>query len=302
MKGLNALEIIFTLFVLIVVVLVVVRVFISRFSFAGIEEPIQDITETYNFEAAYSTCNSLCSKYESDCGNLQNAVRFCLEEVKIDIDGDRIPGEKGHYNVVEGTPLCEDGIYCFHIKTDCTCGSLRLTPKSCKDILCDYYIEHMNYPEETAAEMIQKGINYGTCEPDVREWDIKIRKYIPRVPPYNSDWKDDIDYMGPDYWWATSNYTTPCGVTLFAGAIEFSCKKYGSDEIECTWSGVPSDQSAFIAFCTENYCGEGGELILEYLRSVESNSGSIIVEVEPGTYYIILQGKGPAIKSPPVTI
>ncbi|MDI6825840.1 MAG: hypothetical protein QMD36_01435 [Candidatus Aenigmarchaeota archaeon] len=197
-KGLNALELIFTLFVLIVVVLVVVRMFITKMTLGGIEKPVQDITDTYNYEAAYSTCNNLCSKYESDCGNVQNAVRFCLQKINIDIDGNRVTGERGHYNVVEQIPMCEDGIYCFHIKTDCLCGSQRLDPSTCLSVLCDYYKNIHGLSSEVAMNAIRNGISWGTCPKDViNDW--KIKDYTPiEIEPG--------EFMGPDYWWVRAGY------------------------------------------------------------------------------------------------
>lgn len=238
MKGFEALELIFTLFVLIVVVLVIVRMFITKMSLGGIEKPIQDITDTYNYEAAYSTCNSLCSKYEADCSNVQNAVKFCLQKVNIDIDGNRIAGEKNHFNVVEGIPMCEDGIYCFHIKNDCACGSVRLDAGDCLDILCDYYQYTQSLSEDVAAQLIQRGIKYGTCEPNVAKWIGKIEDFEPLpVPEYTSIRDGKLvqnQLMGPDYWWARAGYIEPCGISVETG-ITLRCQEI-SNGIECTWS------------------------------------------------------------------
>jgi len=297
MKGLNALEIIFTLFVLIVVVLVVVRMFITRFTFAGIEQPIQDITETYNYEAAYSTCNSLCSKYESDCSNTQNAVKFCLQKANIDIDGNRIPGEKGkyNYNVVEGVPMCEDGIYCFRIKTDCACGAFRLSPETCLSILCNYYQQTLKYSPTITAELINNGIHYGNCEPNVRYW--KIEDYTPISLPqderYDSDWTDpddpddDIKYMGPDHWWVQAGYLTPCGVDIKTG-VTFECYKHGGDKIRCEWSGI---DIGIIEYCRSSQCLDDDDPPYKII-DVDVESPWTTDSMEDGKYYVILTWEG----------
>jgi len=204
-KGLNALELIFSLFVLIVVVLVVIRMFITKMSTNVIEQPLQDITDSYNFEAAYSTCNNLCSKYESDCSNTQAAVKFCLQKVSIDIDGNRVTGEKGHFNVVEEIPMCEDGVYCFHIKRDCMCGSQRLDPKSCLLVLCDYYQKIIGLGSESAMKAIQNGISWGDetyCPKDIQDQGWKrVEGYKPiDLQPGSGVW------MGPDYWYVCGGY------------------------------------------------------------------------------------------------
>ena len=211
-KGMKALELIFTLFMLIVVLLVVVRLFISRMKLTEVERPIQDITQVYNYEAAYSLCNSLCEKYESDCGNLQRAVDFCLQKVEIDIDGNGVTNEKYHYNVVEGIPLCEDGIYCFHIKSDCACGTVRLSPETCFKILCEFYTQVRGFDADTASAIIGNEVKYGSCEPNITKW--KIEDYNPiRVDPYDSIWRGQevtgIKFMGPDYWWVRAGYYKP---------------------------------------------------------------------------------------------
>jgi hypothetical protein len=206
-KGLNALELIFTLFVLIVVVLVVVRMFITKMSLGGIEKPIQDITDTYNYEAAYSTCSNLCSKYESDCSDIQAAVRFCLQKVNIDINGNRVTGEKRDYNVVEQIPMCEGWIYCFHIKKDCTCGAQRLDPRTCLTILCDYYQDYHGLSPQVAMTAIKNGISWGDpifCPNDVQrpEWR-RIEGFKP------IDLTGTGVLMGPDYWYVCGGYDSP---------------------------------------------------------------------------------------------
>ena len=283
MKGLNALELIFTLFVLIVVVLVIVRMFITKMSLGGIEEPIQDITDTYNYEAAYSNCNNLCSKYEADCSR-QNAVKFCLERVSIDIDGNRLLGEKHHFNVVEGIPMCEDGIYCFHVKTDCACGSVRLDPETCLDILCDYYQYTRGLTEDVAAQMIQREIKYGTCEPDVIKWKGKIKDFDPiPVPKYNSirdgELVTGIRFMGPDYWWANAGYMEPCGISIETDLTLECDPNPAENKIECIWNNCKVDDM------TELVVSNGDSSS----REISLEDGSIEIDVEPsGTYRVIL--------------
>jgi len=292
MKGLNALEIIFTLFVLIVVVLVVVRMFITRFTFTGIEAPIRDITETYNYQAAYSTCENLCNRYEADCGNTQNAVKFCLQKANIDIDGDKIPGEGGkyHYNVVQGVPMCEDGIYCFHVKTDCACGDFRLTPKTCLSVLCDYYEKTLGYSEDVTAQMISRGIKYGSCEPNIRYWEVE--GYTPvylKDEEYTSDWTDDeISYMGPDHWWAKAGYLTPCGISL---KIIFDCERDDTDKIRCEWGGITTD--AGITVCITPDCKPPGTALLDHHPIDPDEDSWTFGPYDTGeTYYLILSVEG----------
>ena len=106
-KGLNALELIFTLFVLIVVVLVVIKMFINRMNFNEVK-PVEDVKESFKYSAALSKCNSLCEDYLQDKTN-HNALRFCQQRVDIDIDGDGKVGQIGAYGVAFGIVLTVAG-------------------------------------------------------------------------------------------------------------------------------------------------------------------------------------------------
>jgi hypothetical protein len=170
------------------------------------EKPIDPITYSIGYENASSNCNSLCSKYEADCSDVQAAASFCLQKVNIDIDGNGVTGEKGHYNYVGGIPICEDGLYCFHIKY-CSCGSLNLDSGNCLRILCDYYQNVHGLGSVQSMEAIRNGISYGSCEPNILLWDKMGYKPIKLPQSYHSDWTDkEITYLGPDYWWAKAGY------------------------------------------------------------------------------------------------
>ena len=256
-KGLNALELIFTLFVLIVVVLVVIRMFVQKMKIDQIK-PVEDITESYNYYAALSECNNLCEDYTQDKSSY-NALRFCQHKVSIDIDGDGRPGQEGAYGVLVGIPLCEDGIYCFHIK-QCGSGTVALDAKRCLLDMQRYYKIERGLTEETANQIIRRMINYGTCEPDITKWDRMVSSYEPvEVAPYHSDWTDkEIKYMGPDYWWVAAGYytaetpTTTISPTTTqpSGEISLSCTRDGND-LYCEWSNckIPSS-GAVIALQT----------------------------------------------------
>lgn len=244
-KGLNALELIFTLFVLIVVVLVVIKMFINRMNFNEVK-PVEDVKDSFQYSAAISKCNSLCEDYMQD-KTTYNALRFCQQKVEIDIDGDGIAGREGSYGVLVGVPVCEDGLYCFHIK-ECGSGSVALDARRCLTDMCRYYKIDQGWPEDTAIQMVRQRVYYGTCDPDVTSWDRMAESYAPvDVPVYDSDWKTGITKMGPDYWWSMAGYnspdcdniqrgtTTTTTSTTIPQALSLSCQKSGSD-LACTWS------------------------------------------------------------------
>lgn len=211
-KGLNALEMIFSLFVLIVVVLVVIRLFISRMTLDQIEGPVGDIRDTYNYESERSRCQILCSNYEATC-NDYDAISFCTEEVKIDIDGDKNIGEKKQGGVIAGIPFCEDGLYCFRVIENCGCGTSALDAKGCLDILCDYYTEKWGYTGDKAMKRIRKDVPWGTCTWDPNQWNWKsMGGYEPDEMDYSYPDPDnpgttlDRDVVGADYWWYRGGY------------------------------------------------------------------------------------------------
>lgn len=251
-KGLNALEIIFSLFVLIVVVLVVIRLFISKMTLEELEGPIKDIKTTYNYNVEYSRCKILCDKHEITCDDY-DAVDFCLEKITIDISGDDNPGEKKQGGVAFGMPFCEDGMYCFHIKKDCGCGTSVLDGETCLDILCDYYVSELELEPDKVMKSLRTYIHWGSCDWDPRDWNWKKKGGISVYSPIEKDYSyPDPDtgrtlernVMGADYWWWMAGYncdscdniadcragvTPPTGITL-------SCQQVGSD-LKCDWTG-----------------------------------------------------------------
>jgi len=244
-KGLNALELIFTLFVLIVVVLVVIKMFINRMNFNEVK-PVEDVKESFKYSAALSKCNSLCEDYMQDKSNY-NALRFCQQKIGIDIDGDGKVGQEAAYGVLVGIPLCEDGIYCFHIK-ECGSGSVALDAERCLMDMCRYYEIDNGLPEDTAIQLIKERVHYGTCKADITDWRRMVDNYNPvTVPAYDSDWRNGITKMGPDYWWVQAGYnspdceniqrgtTTTTTSTTIPQSLTLSCERSG-DDLKCTWT------------------------------------------------------------------
>ncbi len=284
-KGLNALELIFTLFILIVVVLVVIRMFVQKMKLDQIQ-PVEDVTESYNYYAALSECSNLCEDYNQDKSSY-NALRFCQHKIKIDIDGDARVGQEGAYGVLVGIPLCEDGIYCFHIK-ECGSGTVALDAKRCLLDMQRYYKSERGLTEETSNQIIKRMVHYGTCEPDVTLWDRMVESYDPiDIASYDSDWNTGITKMGPDYWWIAAGYytaetpsTTVPGTTTPSEEISLNCWKEDVDLI-CEWENceIPSG-GATIAIQT----GDS--------KLIQSESSSITFEspsLEEGeSYYVVI--------------
>jgi len=164
-KGIDALELIFALFILIIVSLVVIRMVTQYVTVKPILDPIKRWTDSYNYQAARSQCETLCDNFRKDC-DPSAAVTFCTQKADVDLNKDTRVGQKGVGNLVNAIPFCEDGIYCFHIYPDCECGQI-LTATDCLQILCNYYQSSAGYDPEISMKAVQSEITWGTCNPNV---------------------------------------------------------------------------------------------------------------------------------------
>jgi hypothetical protein len=199
-KGVNALEIVFAMFILIVVTLVVIRLFTGIVKQDTLPN-LDDFRQAYRYSQEKSKCSNLCSDYTiGGCNDLAAAYSFCEHTISIDIDGNNVPGEKGHYGVVTSIPYCEDGLYCFHIQ-DCGCGNYILGPEACLQTMRDYLTKTV--PKETAEKLICNKIKYGTCKTDPNDWERK-------VPGFQSVELPDGTVLGTDYWWVHAGYAKIC--------------------------------------------------------------------------------------------
>lgn len=164
-KGIDALELIFTLFILVTVTLVVIRLFTQQFTLGQVTSTINSWTEATNYQNTVSQCQALCESYHTNC-DTKAAVDFCFAKAQIDINKNGRVGEKKVGGIVQGVPYCEDGIFCFHIYPQCECGQV-LSAKNCLKILCDYFQDPdvNGYDPATAIKAIRSEISYGTCDP-----------------------------------------------------------------------------------------------------------------------------------------
>lgn len=242
-KGINALEIVFAMFILIVVTLVVIRLFTTTVS-PDYLPPIEDFRATYNYDKEKSKCENLCSYYTSKgCIDLVPAVSFCQQKVMLDIDGNHRVGEKGHGGLVAGIPYCEDGLYCFHI-AECGCGSFVLTAEQCLIVMKDYYMNQLGLSENEAKQAIINQIRPGECNPNPERWNKKFYQgYVP-VKPENCAVYNQPDgcVLPADWWWWKAGYGQIAKefgiVTAGMTSYSFVCFKE-NENIKCSWVGCP---------------------------------------------------------------
>src|SRR3989338_4043491 len=227
-KGVGALEIIFGMFILIIVVLVLIRMFTAIVTPKKITEQLESFESAYQITAEKAACNQACDTYLDNGCSRRDAVDFCLKKIKVDIDGNKLPGERYHGNFVRNLPYCEDGLFCFHV-SDCKCGNYKLTAENCLRILCDYYQIDEGLSNDVAVKLISNkynGIFFGTCDKNPKNWGLDYE------PPSN---------LLVDWWWDNSGYDSTSCSNIQTGAsqtggIKLECVPSGN-YITCSWSG-----------------------------------------------------------------
>lgn len=267
MKGINVLELIFAMFILIIVTLVLINIFSRQVSTEALPK-IDDFKQAYGYEKEVSRCRNLCAQYTTDCEDLGAAVRFCQEKVRIDIDGNYKVGEKGHFGVVNNRPYCEDGLYCFHlIEKECACGSYVLNPENCKQVMMDYYTRIANYGVETAKKAIYNAIQPGECEKDPRKWTRTVKGFTP-YEALGEDAKYGVGnppYVGADFWWRKAGYPELIG-TVTTTTIGGTTGAFSLQLLNCQINKTDSSYS-----CAVTSSGTCNEMTFT-VRDVNGNS------------------------------
>jgi hypothetical protein len=281
-KGVNALELIFAMFILIVVAFVVIRLFTGVVSPSTLPN-IQDFKETYNYQQEKQKCENLCNRFiESNCQDYSAAASYCLQKVSLSIDGNSVTGERGHYGMVANLPYCEDGLYCFHIN-DCTCGSVVLDAKNCLIYLQSYYMEKAGFNESATKQLIcsDTGIRPGSCCPEPttcnpKQWSIKPKGFNATTYP-------DIDAT---HWWVNAGYGAYCtgvgpsGGGGGGGALNLNCKidvSTAPGKITCEWENCVVSPDSDLTLATKPN--------IALTESIQSDRGSLTFSnLNAGTY------------------
>ena len=192
-KAIGALELIFTLFTLIIVVVVVVNMFVRSMKTTQIEEPLKDWEEVNKFRIASQRCDSLCDAVRGGAGDIHSIIQYCSAMAGVDLDGNGKTNEKSVGRVVAEVPLCEDGIYCFHIH-ECFSGDTRLDAHVCRVKLCEFYTDFQGYSEEMATDAVQRAVSFGKCPVNDPDLNIKLGG----------------ETVNPKWWWEAAGFDDGC--------------------------------------------------------------------------------------------
>jgi hypothetical protein len=254
-KGVDALQMVFAMFILIVVTLVMIKLF------TGIVKPdtlpkIDDFQHAYNYNREVIRCGNLCNAFTTGgCTDMRSAVGFCREKVSIDINGDGRTGERKAYGIIAGIPYCEDGLHCFNIY-QCACGYTELDAKECLSVMKDFYTQESG-SELTGKEATCKAIQPGECETNPNLWKKKLPGFEPATI---REGKYAGQVWGADYWWKLAGYPelnigncveTPSGstTTTTSGSLQFECHQItGTKDVQCSWYGCSGNSDITVSY------------------------------------------------------
>ncbi len=280
-KGVGALEIIFGMFILIIVVLVLIRMFTSIVKPDKINQQLEGFESSYKMASERAACGNMCDIYRDSGCSRRDAVAFCLQKVNIDIDGNKIPGEKYHGNFVNNLPYCEDGLYCFHIMKECNCGNYKLSKENCLKILCDYYTIDEGLPGDTSLKIIKnpdRGIFWGTCDSDPRNWALG---YEPPSDLQANWWWINAGYASASCFNVVRGNVTNTTTTTVESGITLKCDPEGN-KIKCNWSGC-SNQEKPLSVSLKKIDRASIECILE-LKNTKPSGNCEVTVPEAGDY------------------
>ncbi len=186
------------LIILLVVAAVVIKIFMDKMNLS--DPPGTEGIELDQYRLA---CSSLCQRYIDSDFVPAEALHYC--EKYYDIDLNKNGKTRGEVGTVSGYGVSEDRVYCFNL-IECHWGTSRnsrLTPKKCKDIMCDVYTDRQA-SNETAAAMIETKIPFGhSTDPYQEELIIKDKDGNPKLDAGGYEQTEAV-------WWVNSFGNVHC--------------------------------------------------------------------------------------------
>ncbi len=155
-KGQMSLEMIIGLLILLVVAVVVIRIFLQ--SMSGAEDlGVKNELAYKNFK---SNCESLCSNYKAS-GTRATLAKYCYTDLgNIDLNENGIIDKLTADTKI--LPICEDGIYCFHV-TECETDYGVIDWDDCRKVVCESY-EDIYSDEATIDRKVSELFELGSCD------------------------------------------------------------------------------------------------------------------------------------------
>ena len=259
-----SLEMIIGLLILLVVAFTMIRLFLGNI---GAIENIKDVTKTTTFRNFQSKCEQYCTDFLSS-GNPASGVKFCSEKL-YKIGTSNSLGLKGVVDVIkpediqatEALPVCEDGIYCFHV-TPCETEEGSVEWSTCKSILCNYF--YKTYKDMAkASQKVRESMDGGpgTCA-------------LPKDPSENWYLRD----FGNDPCGGGTSSGTVTTTTVSGNSATLDCIGQGGSAMKCTWSGCDNSPCTLTCQKKDGVCEEPS-------KSVGKAGSYTYVSLETGKSY-----------------
>lgn len=267
------------LLILLVVAFTIIRLFLGNITAI---ENIKDVTKTTTFRNFMSQCEQYCTDF-LDSGNPASGVKFCSTKL-FKTGTSNSYGLKGVVDVIqpediqatEALPICEDGIYCFHV-TPCENDQGSVAWSTCKSILCNYF--YNTYKDLAKASQKVKetmGGGPGTCA-------------LPKDPTEN--WY--LKYFGDDPCGGGTSTATTTSASVVSASL--SCSGQGGTAMKCEWSGCTNSPCTLV-------CLKEGSTCEEASKSVGDSGSYTYITFEAGKSYTFnLYNKDGAQVAGPVT-
>ncbi len=134
-KGQMSIQMIVALVILLVVAVVTIRVFLKKMGEA--EQPQQNMKEIIRDIGFEGQCERLCNEYKLDESTAALA-KYCYTKLEGDTDLNN-NGLVDSFNAnTKVLPICEDGVYCFHV-VECKTNTGVVDWEDCRKTVCDEY-------------------------------------------------------------------------------------------------------------------------------------------------------------------
>jgi hypothetical protein len=168
MKAQMSLQMVVAAIILLVVTIGTVRYFLSRMETVDpVNRDFKGRLKEMGFE---SECESLCNEYKID-GSKASLAEFCSNKLTGDTDLNRNGGVDSFPANTKVLPICEDGIYCFHV-VECEDDSGVIDWDDCRQATCEYYEDrYQGDVDQADGKMRELFPNEGSCDlPSDENW------------------------------------------------------------------------------------------------------------------------------------
>lgn len=173
-KGQMSLEMIIGLLILLVVAVVVIRIFLTNIQ--NVNKPGGDMQTRIDELGFVSQCENLCNDYLANPTRAALA-KYCYTKLTKINDLDKDGRVSSFTAATKVLPICEDGVYCFHVK-ECKTDHGPIDWKDCREVVCEAYVDVYG-SKEAANSKVAELFKLGTCK-GIADKDNWVKLYFNR--------------------------------------------------------------------------------------------------------------------------